>query len=137
MMRNAGVLALATGVNTSGYNSFTDAISGSVSEELAEDGVKITSLDFVDGKVVMTVETETETSNGLTGPLAPSISVVGSGLQVVAKVYFKENLSDDWGEPVKTQTITAGGEPATIDVGELSGGTSGFYQVVVEPTTNH
>ena len=133
-LSNAGTLALALGVKTSGYGTFAAAISGSVSDSLAEDGVKITSLDFVDGKVVITVDTETDEGAPLTGPLvenAPAKSSNG-GLQVVCKVYWKQSLADTQWTLVKSETITAGAGEVEIDAGEAMNGTSGFYKVVVE-----
>ena len=129
---NAGALALALGVNTSGYDSFAAAISGSVSEKLAEDGVKITSLSFVDGKVLITVDAETTPGEQLSSPLAANVSSKAEGVEVVCNVYWKQSLADTEWTLVKSETIVAGAGEAEIDAGEALDGTSGFYKVVVE-----
>ena len=129
---NAGTLALALGVNPAGYDSFAAAISGSVSEKLAEDGVKITSLSFEGGKVLVTVDVETESGSELIGPLAPSVAPKSSGLEVVAKVYWKQSLADSQWTLVGEKTFAVGSGETEIDAGAAVDGTSGFYKVVVE-----
>ena len=131
-LRNAGTLALALGVNTSGYDSFAAAISGSVSDKLAEDGVKISSLSFVDGKVSITVDVETESGSELTGPLASSVAPKSADLEVVAKVYWKQSLADSQWTLVAEKTFVAGSGETEIDAGAAVNGTSGFYKVEVE-----
>ena len=126
LMSNAGVLALAMGAETEGYDSFAAAIRGYVTPELVDDGVRITSLDLVDGKVSIKVEAETET--------AGSAWVQGSKeLKVMCQVKWKQFLSDsvwtDLGEPF---LITVGAEAAEIDIrGLVPAGESGFYSVDV------
>ena len=131
-LRNAGTLALALGVNPAGYDSFAAAISGSVSDKLAEDGVKITSLSFVDGKVSITVDVETESGSELTGPLAASVAPKSSGLEVTAKVYWKQSLADSQWTLVAEKSFRVGSGETEIDAGDAVSGTSGFYKVEVE-----
>ena len=126
LMSNAGVLALAMGAETEGYDSFAAAIRGYVTPELVDDGVRITSLDLVDGKVSIKVEAETET--------AGSAWIEGrKTLEVMCQVKWKQFLSDsvwtDLGEPF---LITVGAEAAEIDIsGLVPAGESGFYSVDV------
>ena len=112
---NAGVLALAMGAPVGEYSgNFAAAIRGFVSSELVEDGVRITSLDLVDGKVSIKVEAETET--------AGSAWAKGKKeLKVLAQVQWKPSLADtNWqslGDPFK---ITVGTEKAEeIDISDL------------------
>ncbi len=93
-LSNAGTLALALGVNTAGYDTFAAAISGSVSEKLVENGVKITSLDFADGKVAITVDAETEAGEPIDSPLVANVPAKSGGIEVVARVYWKQSLTD-------------------------------------------
>ena len=130
VMRNAGTLALAAGAPTRGYDSFAAAISGFVSEELADDGVSISSLEIVDGKVVITVDTETEG-----GASSPLLSGASHGPTVVAKVYWKQSLDDEWTLIKTSEPFTAGGDAAEISIDKPDNASSGFYQVVVEPTS--
>ena len=125
LLSTAGVLALAMGAETEGYDSFAAAIRGYVSPELVEDGVRITSLDLVDGKVSIKVEAETET--------AGSAWVKGNKeLTVWCQVQWKPSLtSTDWlplGEPVE---ITVGTEEAEeIDISDrVPEGDSGYFSV--------
>ena len=131
VMRNAGTLALAAGADTTGYDTFADAITGFVSEKLAEDGVKITSLELVDGNVVIKVEAETEP--GASSPLLSSGT--SHGPTVVAKVYWKQALDDDWQLVKTSDPFVAGGDAVTVEMPKAGDGASGFYQVVVEPTS--
>ena len=110
------------------YDTFAAAISGSVSEKLAEDGVKITSLDFADGKVRLTLDIETKPGAALNSSLVAAPT--SNGIEAVAKVYWKRSLSDEW-TLVKSQDIVAGRGEETIDVGAQGDGTSGFYKVEV------
>ena len=128
-LNNAGLLALALGVSTDGYDSFTDAISGSVSEKLAENGVKIASLSFADGKVRISVEVETETGKVAESPLLADVPTYG--IPVRATVLWKQSLSDlEWHEIGGKSFVTGSGEEE-ISVSATEG-TSGFFKVVVE-----
>ena len=124
-LNNAGVLALAMGAKTEGYDSFAAAISGYVSPELVEDGVRIVSLDLMDGKVSIKVEAETET--------AGSAWVKGSKeLTVWCQVQWKPSLTGtvwtDLGEPFE---ITVGTEEAEeVDISDrVPEGDSGYFSV--------
>ena len=101
-------------------------------EKLAEDGVKITSLSFVDGRVSIAVDVETESGSELTGPLAPSVTPKSSGLEVTAKVYWKQSLADSQWTLVTEKTFSVGSGETEIDAGDAISGTSGFYKVIVE-----
>lgn len=125
-LRNAGVLALSMGAPMAGYDSFAAAISGFVSPELVEDGVRITGLDMTDGMVSIKVEAETAS--------ADTAWIEGrKTLEVLCQVKWKSSLSDSvWtnlGEPL---LITVGAGAAEIDISDLvPEGNSGFYSVDV------
>ncbi|MBR2839552.1 MAG: LamG domain-containing protein [Kiritimatiellae bacterium] len=126
-LSNAGTLALALGVSTDGYDSFASAISGEISEKLAADGVRITSLDFVDGTVYITVDVTTEA-----GKESPLVSSVASGIPVRATVLWKQSLTDlEWQELGSKEFVTGYGAEE-IAVGDAMEGTSGFFKVKVE-----
>ena len=125
-LSNAGTLALAMGVSADGYDSFGEAISGSVSPKLAEDGVTITSLEFVDGKVSITVEVVTEA--GKESPLVET----PSGIPVKATVLWKQSLADLEWQKLGSKEFMTGSEAEEIAVGDAMEGTSGFFRVEVE-----
>jgi len=134
-LSSAGTLALALGVDPSKYESFNAAISGSVSEELAQDGVSISSIDFSDGKIVIKVEAETETKVESTSPLASSVETKTGVLTVKCSVAYAETAdglqSADWND---AGTITVGGEAQEVDATAIipSGLGSCFIKVKLE-----
>ncbi|MBQ3288972.1 MAG: LamG domain-containing protein [Kiritimatiellae bacterium] len=137
---NAGTLALAMGVSTDGYDSYAAAISGSVSPKLAEDGVSITSLEFADGKVSITVSAETKPAeiSAAASALVDDEALRSSGcIPVTAIVYWKPTLSTpQWRVVGYSNDVVAGsGESAVIGITDpevKADGASGFFRVVVE-----
>ncbi|MBO7684092.1 MAG: LamG domain-containing protein [Kiritimatiellae bacterium] len=124
---NAGTLALALGAPLDGYASFTDAISATISDKLAEDGVKITSLSIADGKVVIALEVETEsTASGFL------LSTPTTGIPVKATVLWKQSLADTVWQTLGSKEFTVGSGEEEISVGNAGEGASGFFKVVVE-----
>ena len=136
-LNNAGTLALAMGASTDGYDSFGAAITGAVSPKLAEDGVSITSLEFVDGKVSITVSAETKPAeiSAAASALVDGEALNSSGaIPVTAIVYWKPSLAArQWRVVGYSNDIVAGsGESATIDITDSEvGGDSGFFKVEV------
>ena len=128
LLDNAGALALATGATIDADESFTDAISGVVSEKLVEDGVKITSLALENGKVTISVDVETEA----TGAGSELLAASGAGIPVRALVLWKQSLADTVWQTVGSKEFTTGSGEEEISVGEAREGTSGFFKVVVE-----
>ena len=128
LLNNAGVLALASGAPIDGESSFTDAISATVSEKLAADGVKITSLRFADGKVTIAVDVETE------APEVDSVLLSASeaGIPVKATVLWKQSLADTVWQTLGSKEFTTGSGEEEISVLETGAGASGFFKVVVE-----
>ena len=128
LLGNAGVLALASGVPIDGEGSFADAISATVSEKLAADGVKITSLSFANGKVTIAVDVETEAAD----VDSVLISASDAGIPVKATVFWKQSLADTVWQVLGSKEFTTGSGEEEISVGEAGAGTSGFFKVVVE-----
>ena len=120
LLNNAGVLALASGAPIDGEGSFADAISATVSEKLAADGV--------DGKVTIAVDVETEAADVSSVLLAAS----DAGIPVKATVFWKQSLADTVWQTLGSKEFTTGSGEEEISVGEAGAGTSGFFKVVVE-----
>ena len=101
----AGKLALAMGADIEEHDSFSAAIRGFVSPELVEKGIKIATLELVDGKVSIKIEEEIET--------AGSAWVKGSKkTEVLVQVQWKPSLTGtDW---------TSLGDPFTVTVGQMT-----------------
>ncbi|MBR3221208.1 MAG: LamG domain-containing protein [Kiritimatiellae bacterium] len=132
-LSNAGTLALAMGASPQDDESFTAAISGAVSPKLAEDGVSITSLEFVDGKVSITVSAETKPAehSAAASALVDSEALKGD-IPAVATVYWTQSLVNPQWTPVKSQNIVVGSGEDTIDIGNaVPEGVSGFFRVEV------
>ncbi|MBR2837857.1 MAG: hypothetical protein IKE55_03660, partial [Kiritimatiellae bacterium] len=120
LLNNAGVLALASGAPIDGEGSFADAISATVSEKLAADGVKITSLSFADGKVTIAVDVETEAA----AVDSVLLSASNAGIPVKATVFWKQSLADTVWQTLGSKEFTTGSGEEEISVGEAGAGTS-------------
>ena len=119
--------ALAMGVDPS---KIVSVAGGVVTVESEVEDVEITSVEIVDGKIVVKVD----------GTLAPEgaggygvINVVAETEKTVTcKVFRKENLADEWGEPVAVETITVGAGEVELPAVGVGGADSGFFKVTVE-----
>jgi len=130
-LRNAGTLALALDADVSSSDSFNDALSGLLSEDLVKEGVKIERLEMVDGKIVIAVSAATGVSTARASAFGSVLATEGRTFAAVCDVYRKADLSDEAWTLVKTATITAGAAEAseiTLDVPVAEGG---FYKVEV------
>ena len=128
---NAGMVALALGANTSAYDSFAAAISGTVEPELVEGGVKIAELNMNDGKV--TIKVEVETTTAASGSVLSQIIDTDGTMKVNCKVNWKATLADSVWTTLRQQVITVGADAVEIDLSGVAPETaSGFYSVVIE-----
>ena len=133
------VVLLAAMLTVFAVPAFADAaaaISGYVSPELVEEGVRITSLDMVDGKVSIRVEVETETAGRVVGmktePAGSAWVNGGKQFTVWAQILWKPSIADTvWtnlGDPFLIDVGT--GEAVELDISDqIPEGNSGYFSV--------
>jgi hypothetical protein len=116
-LANAGTLALALGVPVdSATVSFAGAISGTVSDDLAENGVKISSLEFIDGKIAIKVDAEVVSGKGVNSALASAVSGSSDGLMnVKCYVSYTASLDEAWSDWTYAGDITVGAGEVEVD----------------------
>ena len=133
VVRSAGVVALALGIEPSSSGSFTDAIIASLSPELEEDGVSVSSIGFDDaGNIVISISAEASAPVAASTLLAASTT---STTTVSYKVLHVETLAAEWATVKEgTMTISAGENEQTITLenSAAASAASGFYKVVLE-----
>ncbi|MBE6381448.1 MAG: LamG domain-containing protein [Lentisphaerae bacterium] len=123
-IKNAGIAVLALDVDPSGKSSYSAALVGVESDTEAESSGKITSIAFVDGKLVITADvdsTVTTTTGGSSGPESTIWTTSGSSgsVTVNAKVLYKNNLSEaDWKDTGVYVTLTVS-EDGTQSTGDM------------------
>jgi len=131
-IRSAGVVALALGIQPASSGSFTDAIVASLSPELEEDGVTVTSIGFDDnGDISISVSAEASAPASASTLLAASAT---PSTTVSYKVLHVETLAEEWTTVAEgTMTISVGENEQTISLeAPAADATSGFYKVVLE-----
>ena len=126
-----GVVALALGIDPSTADTFTDAIVASISPELEEDGVSVSSLTIdADGKISLTVSAKA-TASTATGAFG---SAVLSAVETTVSynVLHVSTLAEEWSSVASgTLTIKAGDNETTISLPADVDATSGFYKVEI------
>ena len=130
-INSAGVVALALGIDPSTADTFTDAIVASISPELEEDGVSVSSLTIdADGKISLTVSAKA-TASTATGAFG---SAVLSAVETTVSynVLHVSTLAEEWSSVASgTLTIKAGDNETTISLPADVDATSGFYKVEI------
>ena len=133
-LSNAGTLALALGVSPAADESFEAAIAATVSDELVEDGVTLTSLGFDEnGSIVVGVSAETTHSSSAPSVLASAVTSGNSTFVVKCYVSYTTSLAADFVEIAEPVLISVGAGETAVNVGEMLpdgvDGTSCFFRV--------
>lgn len=137
-LANAGTLALALGAPLDpSTSSFAGAISGTVSEDLAKDGIRITSLEMVDGKIEIKVDAEVVAGAGTSSVMGSVVTGAADGLMTVTcYVSYTETLAGNWSDWTSVGNIVVGGGEKAVDTSAVipSGLNNCFIKIKLEKT---
>ena len=137
-LANAGTLALALGAPLDpSTSSFAGAISGTVSEDLAKDGIRITSLEMVDGKIEIKVDAEVVAGAGTSSVMGSVVTGAADGLMTVTcYVSYTETLAGNWSEWTSVGDIVVGGGEKAVDTSAVipAGLNNCFIKIKLEKT---
>ena len=138
LFENFEAAGLLLGIGGDTDTSTIDAIRRAVEKNIEPNSVKITSLvvdagNGTNGKVILTVGAKA--TDSIAGYLFSPIYELPTSTTVEIKVYRKENLATaNWGDPVKTETVTIDGSTMTERIEVPLAGVdfnSGFYKVEI------
>jgi hypothetical protein len=137
-LANAGTLALALGAPLDpSTSSFAGAISGTVSEDLAKDGIRITSLEMVDGKIEIKVDAEVVAGAGTSSVMGSVVTGAADGLMTVTcYVSYTETLAGNWSDWTSVGDIVVGGGEKAVDTSAVipAGLDNCFIKIKLEKT---
>ena len=138
LFENFEAAGLLLGIGGDTDTSTIDAIRRAVEKNIEPNSVKITSLvvdagNGTNGKVILTIGAKA--TDSIAGYLFSPIYELPTSTTVEIKVYRKENLATaNWGDPVKTETVTIDGSTMTERIEVPLAGVdfnSGFYKVEI------
>ena len=138
LFENFEAAGLLLGITGTTEASTIDAIRKAVEKNIDPNTVKITSLvvdagNGTNGKVILTIGAKA--TDSIAGYLFSPIYEIPTSTTVKIKVYRKENLATaNWGDPVKTETVTIDGSTMTERIEVPLAGVdfnSGFYKVEI------